>query len=206
MLNELTLSQIGMRLVAMVVVAAVHGFAVAGVAVLLGDRGPRYDGKLTPVPSAHLSVIGTVAGIVFGMGWIKPFPIDRDELRSGRLGLLAIVLAGAISLVAAALVLLALVIPALQYLPFTTSISTVAALREAAQVCLATALLNLLPMPPLTGAHLFQIIWPRLPEQAVWIGTGFLLLLMTTGIIQAILDPIDAVVAPVVLGRALSGG
>jgi hypothetical protein len=59
-LIDYTLQQIVLRLLAMVFIA-VHGVAVAGTACALGDPGPRYDGRLTANPLAHLDVLGSLA-------------------------------------------------------------------------------------------------------------------------------------------------
>src|SRR5258707_9304630 len=83
---DLTLQQLVLRLIAYVFIAAVHGLAVAAVAVALGDQGPRYDGRLRVSPLAHLDIIGTAAGVLFSAGWIRPIAIDPFELRLGRLG------------------------------------------------------------------------------------------------------------------------
>jgi hypothetical protein len=81
-LIEYTLQQFVLRLLAMVFVAAIHGFAVAGTACALGDPGPRYDGRLTANPFTHLDLLGTLAG-VFSLGWIRPIAIDPALLRFG---------------------------------------------------------------------------------------------------------------------------
>ncbi len=62
-LTDYSLQQLVLRLLAMVFVAAVHGVAVAGAAVAMGDPGPRYDGRLTPNPLRHLDMLGTLAGV-----------------------------------------------------------------------------------------------------------------------------------------------
>lgn len=205
MLSDLTIQQIGMRLVAMVVIAGIYGAVVAGTAVLLGDKGPRHDGRLTLMPVAHLDVIGTVAAVVFGMGWIKPVAIDCDALRPRRAGLVFVVLAGTIALVLTVLVLPVLARLALEGLSYSAGISVAATLRVAAQVCLWTAVLNLLPVPPLTGAHLLAAFGLKVPKRAVWIGTTVLVALLWTGIVQSALEPLHDLVSPALLGAALSG-
>ena len=81
---DLTLNQLVLRLVAMVAIAAVHGLAVAGAAVALGDPGPRHDGRFTLNPLAHLDLLGATSGVLFSVGWIKPVAIDPALLRIGR--------------------------------------------------------------------------------------------------------------------------
>ena len=206
MFPDLTLQQIGMRLAAMVIVAAVHGAAVAGAAVLLGDRGPRHDGRLTLVPSAHLDVVGTLSAVVFAMGWTRPVAVDPAALRFGRAGPALIVLAGTIALVATALAFLALVRPALEALSYTSGIAVAAALRVGAELSLWMAVLNLLPVPPLTGAHLLSALGLRVPKRAVLVSTAALLLLIASGAMRAGLTPLHDLVAPAVLGAAMIRG
>src|SRR5260221_14256991 len=92
---DLTLQQLVLRLIAYVFIAAVHGLAVAAVAVAMGDAGPRHDGGLRINPLAHLDVIGTASGVLFSFGWIRPIAIDPAYLRLGRVGLVIVVAAGA---------------------------------------------------------------------------------------------------------------
>ena len=46
-LSEITLQSIAFRVLALLIIAGIHGGIVAGAAVLLGDKGPKYDGRLT---------------------------------------------------------------------------------------------------------------------------------------------------------------
>ncbi len=206
MLNDLTLSQIGMRLVAIVIIAALHGTALAGTAVFLGDSGPRHDGRMTAAPFAHLDLFGTLAAVVTGLGWTRPVAIDQGEMRSGWVGLVFVVVAGTVALFATALVCLALVRPALEVLSYTTGLAAAATLRTAARMCLWMAILNLLPIPPLTGAHLLEAARLKVPVRVVWATTALVLVLLATGFLQSVLMPVFAMVTSVVAGSALSGG
>ncbi len=206
MLDDLTISQILMRLAAISIIAGIHGFAVAGMAVLLGDAGPRHDGRLTVLLSRHLDIFGTIAAVVAGFGWTKQVAIDAGEFRTGRVGLLLVVLAGTIALLLTALGLLALVRPALEGLAYTTGLTTAAFLRIAARMCLWIAIFNLLPVPPLTGAHLLAAVGVKISPRLTWITTAVLLVLLATGVIRAILTPVYDLSAPLVLGAALAGG
>src|SRR6516162_5410364 len=104
----------------MVFIASVHGFAVAGTAVAMGDPGPRYDARLSPNPLRHLDVLGTLAG-VFSAGWIRPIAVDPALLRFGRAGLALVVLAGAAATLASVVVLRLARPHLLPLLPDTTS-------------------------------------------------------------------------------------
>jgi Zn-dependent protease len=202
-LIDYTLQQVVLRLLAMVFIAAVHGFAVAGTAYALGDPGPRYDGRLTANPLVHLDVLGTLAG-VFSLGWIRPIAIDPALLRFGRVGLVLVVLAGAAATVASVVVLRLVRPHLLPLLPDTTSALAFAVIETIGEVSLWFALVNLLPLPPLTGAHFLVAIVPGArkglrrvqPYVAV-----VLAILAITGLAARALSPTYAVLARAVLGQ-----
>ena len=91
---DFSLQQLVLRFIAIVFIAALHGFAVAAAACALGDPGPRHDGRLSLNPLAHMDVVGTASGVLFSVGWIRPIAVDPGELGVGRIGLLIVVAAG----------------------------------------------------------------------------------------------------------------
>jgi Zn-dependent protease len=72
---------------------ALHEFAHAWVAYLLGDTTARNQGRLTLDPRAHLDPMGTVMLVLtlligIGIGWAKPVPVNPWRLKIGpRLGM-----------------------------------------------------------------------------------------------------------------------
>ena len=200
---DYTLQQFVLRLLAMVFIAAVHGLAVAGTACALGDPGPRYDGRLTANPLAHLDVLGTLAG-VFSLGWIRPIAIDPALLRFGRAGSVLVVGAGTAATLAS-VALLRLVRPhLLPLLPDTSSALAFAVIETIGEVSLWFALVNVLPLPPLTGAHLVVAIAPGARESLrhvqPYVATA-LAVLAITGLAARVLAPAYAVLARVMLGE-----
>jgi Zn-dependent protease len=202
-LTDYSLQQLVLRLLAMVFIAAVHGLAVAGAACALGDPGPRYDGRLTPNPLSHLDVLGTLAG-VFSAGWIKPIAIDPAELRTGRVGLVLVVLAGTGATLASVMVLRFVRPYLLPLLPDTTSALAFAFIETIGELSLWFALVNVVPLPPLTGSHLLVAIAPQWrdplrrsqPYAAVLIAV-----LAVAGVVTRLLGPIYAVLARAALGE-----
>jgi Zn-dependent protease len=157
---DLTLQQLVLRLIAYVFIAAVHGFAVAAVAIAMGDQGPRYDGRLRFNPVTHLDIIGTASGVLFSVGWIRPIAIDPVQLRLGRVGLVIVVAAGAAATLSSALAL-RLVRPfLLPFLPDTASVTAFALIEVVGELSVWFALINILPLPTLTGAHLLVAAVP----------------------------------------------
>jgi Zn-dependent protease len=159
---DLTLHQLIIRLGACLVIVAVHGFALAGIAWLMGDRGPRLDGRLTLNPFTHLDMIGALVLILFQLGWIKPMAIDPAALRLGRLGLVVCVIGSLAVTLAVAVILLALRTPALIYLPIAVSPTVIAILNGLVEMGAWFAAFNLLPIPPLTGEQFLVAVRPSL--------------------------------------------
>jgi Zn-dependent protease len=157
---DLTLQQLVLRFIAYVVIVAVHGIAVSGVAAAMGDQGPRYDGRLTVNPLAHLDVVGTAAGVLFSIGWMRPIAIDQAELRTGRGGLIVVVGAGAAAVLLGAIALRLVRPMLLPLLPDTASATAFALIEIIGQLSVWFAIFNVLPLPPLTGAHLLAAAVP----------------------------------------------
>jgi Zn-dependent protease len=190
--TDLTLQQLVMRLVAYVFIAAVHGFAVAAVAVAIGDQGPRYDGRLRINPLAHLDIIGTASGVLFSVGWIRPIAIDPFELRLGRVGLAVVVAAGAAATLIGAIALRVVRPFLLPLLPDTASATAFALIETIGELSAWFALINILPLPPLTGAHLLAAAAPAYGKAIAKISpySGLVLALVAaTGVFTNVLGP-----------------
>ena len=154
--SDLTLQSLAFRGLTLLIIAGVHGGIVAGTAVLLGDKGPKYDGRLTIVPAGHIDFLGAIGLLIFGLGWTKPMAIDARQFRVGRSGIFFVILAGFVSLLVTAALLDALIRPALTTLPHTAGLTTAAFLRAASSLSIWFALFNLIPVPPLTGGLLLD--------------------------------------------------
>lgn len=193
---DLPLVQYLLRLLAMIIVVAVHGLALAGIARLLGDKGPQYDGRLTINPFVHLDLIGLVSALGSRCGWIKPIAIDPRELRFGRLGLvLCVVLSLAITVLVAWLLLQLRLIIVVTLDP-GAALMTSNMLVYLMEMAVYFALFNLLPLPPLTGGHLLAAVAPGLvrvlERYTLWIGLGIATIMVVTGgkFLQPVLNPV----------------
>jgi Zn-dependent protease len=204
-LIEFTPQQLVLRLCALLFIAAVHGAAVAETAVALGDPGPRHDGRLSLNPFAQLDVLGSICGVLFSVGWIRPIAIDPMELRGGRAGLPLIVIAGAAATLLSALALWLGRPLLLPLLPDTASSVVFALIETTGQLSLWFALINLLPLPCLTGGHLLTMVMPQW-RSAFWRSRMFvavlLALLAATGWVTGLLAPAYRLLAGLILGES----
>jgi Zn-dependent protease len=202
---DLTMQLAVQRLFAGLIIAIVQGAAIAAMAVLLGDKGPRYDGRLTLLPPRHVDLVGLGSIILTGFGWGRPVEIEVEKLRIGRWGLVVAVLAGSIALLLAGYLLLLLTIPLLTFLPYTSGITAVAFVRLAARLCVWMALFSLLPIPPLAGAHFLTALGIPVPRRA---GTWLAWARLVAAIFELpplVLQPAYDLVAPIVLGVYVAG-
>ena len=201
---DFSLQQLVLRLCALLFIVAVHGLAVAATAVALGDPGPRHDGRLTLNPFAHLDILGGVSALLFSVGWIRPIAIDPAQLRTGRAGLALAVIAGATATLLSALALRLLRPMVLPLLPDTASAIAFALVEMTGKLSVWFALLNLLPVPPLTGSHLLMI---AMPQSGHWIAklrpfaAVLIAVLAATGWITGLLAPAYNVLAGPILGE-----
>jgi hypothetical protein len=163
-MGDLTLQHVVLRIAALLLIAGVNGFAIAALACLLGDPGPRQDGRLTLSPWPHADPIGGLSLVLFAMGWIRPIVIDPTRLRIGKIGLPVIIL-GASGATLALARLARLIRPfVLTLLPDTASETFFVFVETLTQLCISFTLLNLLPLPQLTGQHWLVAVQPHRRE------------------------------------------
>jgi Zn-dependent protease len=143
----------------------IHEFAHAWAADRLGDPTPRYMGRLTMNPGAHLDPLGTLMILIANFGWGKPVPVDVRQLRHPKRDMLWIALAGpASNVICAALFGIAFrYLYASDLLPWREAIFL---LYYAVQINCVLALFNLLPLPPLDGSRVLTGLLPLRQEMA----------------------------------------
>lgn len=159
--------------VGMIVLVAfpVHEFAHAAMAVRLGDNTPKWQGRYTLNPLAHIDPIGAALILFTGFGWAKPVQwnprnVNVDQKQASIL----ISLAGPVSNLLMAIVALILT-------NFVTGFIG-GALLFFSYINVALFVFNLIPVPPLDGSHIFFAVWPQQSYQlrAILTQYGFLIL------------------------------
>jgi Zn-dependent protease len=191
---QLSLQQVLTRLVALLVITALHGFLVALLARALGDKGPQYDGRLTLNPFQHLDFIAIPAACLFQVGWIKPMEIDSKALRGGWLGALGLVLVALAGTLAVGFLLFMAQGLVLTLIPQQTFAATaVSMLITIYDLTVWFVLVNLIPIPPLAGGIVLRALLPgvadRLQRYELVVRLA-LLAIFATGVVQAALQPL----------------
>ncbi len=185
-----------------------HEYAHAYVAWRAGDHTPRFQGRLTLNPFAHLDLFGTIAFFLVGIGWARPVPVNPYNFKDRRIGELAVSLAGPMANVTLALCASALLRmlaavgtfpPALLYAALSPArgasywpgsllvFLAAGVLVNMIYINVLLAVFNLLPIPPLDGSHLLKEVLPpggrRWYEENEWAlsAIGVVALLMGVG-------------------------
>lgn len=79
---------------ALLIAITIHEYAHALTADAMGDHTPRYLGRLTFNPLAHLDILGAIMLALFHFGWAKPVAINPNNFRNRREGMIKVSLAG----------------------------------------------------------------------------------------------------------------
>lgn len=150
------------RLIVLLVAMPIHEWAHAWSAHELGDDTPRWEGRLSLNPLAHLDLLGTLMILLTGFGWAKPVPINPYRMRiAPRAGMALSAFAGPLSNLLVAMVCA---------VPFRLgwlnvgdvygSLNLATVVFAIADISINLALFNLFPFYPLDGEKVLVGILP----------------------------------------------
>lgn len=151
------------RVPAFLFAIAIHEYAHALCADELGDPTPRYSGRLTLNPLAHLDIVGALLLIVCGFGWAKPVEVDARYFKNPQTDMLKVSLAGPGANLF--LCFLALLVMNVMSKMGMLSGGVRQLLMWMVYINVWFAFFNLIPLPPLDG---FRIITAILPAKQAW--------------------------------------
>ncbi len=160
-------------LLALLIALTIHEASHALAAYLLGDPTPKEMGRLSLNPFAHLDPFGALMILLVGLGWGKPVIIKAEKLRPGpQIGMALVGIAGPLSnlaLAVAASIPLRLHWVSLlperfietEFLPAQFQFFSIGrVILYIVFISLGLAIFNLIPINPLDGSRLWQIVLP----------------------------------------------
>jgi len=182
-----------LRIPALLIAITVHEYAHARVSYALGDPTPKWSGRLSLNPLAHLDPIGLLILWIFRFGWAKPVQINPSYYENYKKGIMLVSLAGpATNLLIATITLILLkmgigagtILYAFIYVLFLYNLSL--------------SVFNLIPIPPLDGSKILSsLLQGKILYNYYQIepyGPLILIFLAYFGLINTIMDPIIRIV------------
>ena len=147
------------RVPALLIALSFHEYAHAAVSDALGDPTPSLDGRLTINPLAHLDVLGTILLVLCGFGWAKPVMINPRYYKDYRSGVLKVSFAGpGMNLFLGFLsILLSAILLKLGMLSRESALF----LNWIMMYNVWFAFFNLIPVPPLDGSKVLDVLLPE---------------------------------------------
>lgn len=143
----------------------VHEYAHAYVADRLGDKTPRFQGRLTFNPLAHIDPVGFLMIIFAGFGWAKPVQTNPSAYRNYYKDDLKVSIAGPLSNLMVAVIFTPIFllferfafynIPSVKLAIILYSI-----LHYIVQYNVMLFIFNLIPIPSLDGYHVLEDLFP----------------------------------------------
>jgi Zn-dependent protease len=156
--------------VAALIALTVHEYCHSYAAYKMGDNTAKNFGRLTLNPIKHLDPYGTICMVFFHFGWAKPVPINPRNFKEPKKGFAITAAAGPLSNLVlgffSAFIYL-LFYALVKDIPFESKnflfhliSNTLTFLYIFHSVNIGLALFNLIPIPPLDGSRLLNIILP----------------------------------------------
>ena len=160
-LNISDLTDAATRLVGVFLCLTIHETCHGLAAYALGDPTAKSMRRLSLNPLRHIDWIGLCMMFFCGFGWAKPVPVDPRYFRKPKQGMALTALAGPVSNLLLALLLLLFSRLIYDFAPYSDLWNLVFGfLLDTAVLSIGLGVFNLVPIPPLDGSKVLAAFLP----------------------------------------------
>ena len=160
-LNISDLTDAATRLVGVFLCLTIHETCHGLAAYALGDPTAKSMHRLSLNPLRHIDWIGLCMMFFCGFGWAKPVPVDPRYFRKPKQGMALTALAGPVSNLLLALLLLLCSRLIYDFAPYSDLWNLVFGfLLDTAVLSIGLGVFNLVPIPPLDGSKVLAAFLP----------------------------------------------
>nr|WP_259473054.1 site-2 protease family protein [Clostridium estertheticum] len=140
-----------------------HEYAHAIVADRLGDKTPRFQGRLTLNPIAHIDPIGFILILLTGFGWAKPVETNPSSYKNYYRDDLKISFAGPFANLIIGFVFAIITVLFWRFSPVQGTVYTIIIeiLKMTVSINCMLFFLNLVPVPGFDGYHIVRDLFPK---------------------------------------------
>ncbi|WP_446897383.1 site-2 protease family protein [Clostridium sp. LBM24168] len=145
-----------------------HEYAHALVADRLGDKTPKFQGRLTLNPFVHIDLLGFIMILLVGFGWAKPVEINPNAYKNRTRDDLKVSVAGPLANLLVAFIFAIFYVIFYRF-AFTNSLMSTSMANIIAKILLQAVsincmlfVFNLIPIPGLDGFHILRDLFPSL--------------------------------------------
>ena len=195
-LDWTVLLDLALSVIPILICITVHECCHGLCALALGDDTAKRAGRLSLNPIKHFDAVGFIMMLVVHFGWAKPVPVDMHRFKNPKVGMAATALAGPVSNIL--LAILMLFIYGLLYgalVETTVGLYVLYAIRLTATLSVSLGIFNLIPVPPLDGS---KVLFAFLPQRWYYTlmryekyGSLVMIVLVLTGVLT---KPLSAAV------------
>jgi len=140
-----------------------HEYAHAITADRLGDKTPRFQGRLTLNPIAHLDLMGFILILLVGFGWAKPVETNPSAYKDYYKDDLLVSFAGPLANLILGFIFAVLTVIFAKFSPSQGALASLiySILAITGSINCMLFFLNLVPIPGFDGFHIVRDLFPK---------------------------------------------
>lgn len=139
-----------------------HEYAHAIVADKLGDKTPKFQGRITLNPLAHIDLIGFIMIVLVGFGWAKPVETNPNAYKNYYKDDLKVSIAGPLANLLVAFIFSFITVIIYKFVPFNAIVIIIFTMAKyTVSINCMFFLFNLVPIPGLDGFHILRDLFPK---------------------------------------------